>query len=133
MRPAAGTRRGKIELAGPGLRERDELGGGFRRQRWMYHEEIRIRGGQGDRRVVPQRVIRELRIGRHVRRQRADRAEKDGIAVRRRLLRHDRGDDATPARPVVDDDLLSEALGKLLTDLARQNIGRAARSKTDYR
>ncbi len=52
------------------------------------------------------------------------------MAVRRRVPRHHRRDDAAPAGAVVDDDLLAEALGQLLSELAGHDVGAAAGRKT---
>jgi hypothetical protein len=59
--------------------------------------------------------------------ERADRADADGVAVRRALRDRVDADGECPARTVVDDDRLAELLRYPGRDDARDVVGRAAR------
>ena len=117
---------GERDLARIGLQVFDEFRGVLER-RGRVHDQRQIVGrNQGDRREVLQRVVRHVfhgvRNDRHV----AALSAGDGVAVRRRLRGHREADRAARAGPVVDDQLLAEALAHLLAEQAGQGIAGVA-------
>src|SRR5262249_25009175 len=94
------------------------------------HNDKRGIGNARDRRDVADKIEAEIRVERRV-----DRAGRYGhqerVTVRR--CSHDEfgGDIAAEARPVLNHELLAEALRQPLTREARDNVGRAAGWKSD--
>ena len=131
MRPGPAARRSHVEGAGIGLGVGDEFGARLHRNGRMHLHHKIIAGERCNRCNVAQEIEVEIRIERGVDRA-AERDHRERIAVRRRL--HDllHRDVAARARPIVDDELLAEALRQPLADEARIDVVRAAGGKTDH-
>ncbi len=78
---------------------------------------------------ILQRLIAGLRLRDRQDGKRADRRERERVAVGRKFQRSLRSDEAAGACPILDDDLLSERLRELAGHEARDGIGRAAGRK----
>ncbi len=117
--------RGVVELAGLGLRERDEfLHVVGRHGRVHHHHELGAKQHR-DRNEVAQQLIGLVGDqglvdglgGRH---------HDQGVAVGRRLRAFGGADHRAGARPVLHHEALLERLPQLLREHARENVGRAA-------
>ena len=109
-------------LARVGLQVFDEFADVFER-RGRVHDQRQIVGrDQRDRREVLQRVVGHIfhgvRNDRHV----AALPAGEGVAIRRRLRGQRQADRAAGAGPVVDDELLAEALAHLLAQQAGKRV-----------
>ena len=123
--------RGEVDLARPGLGERDQLLDGRCPKRRVNDEHVGRRRRERHRREVPDRIEGHLAEEARVDRERSRRAHQQRVAVGG-ALRDDVGADvAARAGPIVDQHLLREALGELLRDRARDDVGAAARRESD--
>ncbi len=114
-----------VEFARALARKRDQLfdrPGGQRRVD-VYHQ--RLHGDLGDRREILDGFIRQLAVERGIDDMTAV-GHQQRIAVGRGLGDELCPDHASRAGPVLDDDLLPEAVGHFLRDDARQRIDTAA-------
>ena len=127
-RPDAG--RGKAELARIGLGVGDQFRNGFYGNGGIDLDDVWHAHHAGNRRGVADEIEAEMRVKRGIGRDRR-RHHEQRITVRRRL--HDRfgAEIAAGARPVLDDELLTEPLRQPLPHQARKNIGRAAGGEAD--
>ena len=131
VRRGAVAGRGVVQLAGLALRERDELGQVARLHLRIDDQQVRRDRHQRDRREIRDRVVRKLRIRAGRDRVGAGRAERQRVAVGRRLGRGVGADRAAGARPVLDDHGLAEPLAQPLRHDAGDDVGRAARREAD--
>ena len=97
----------------------------------MNDEHVGRGRGERDRREVPNRIEGHFGEEARVDRERPRRTHQDRVAVGRGLGDEVGADVAARARPVVDHDLLREALGELLRDDASDDVGAAARREGD--
>ena len=130
MGSGPGAARSKVELARIGLSVGDELRNRLRRNRWMHKHDLGLTSDACDRGDVADEIEVEPFVERRVDRVvRGNHEER--IAVGRRA--HDRlGGDIAGARPVVDDEWLTEPIGKPLPGQPRKDVGRAARGNADH-
>src|SRR5215469_4373803 len=114
-----------VDLAGIGFGVSNELGNCLRWNRWIDHHEKRDANNASNWRDVAEKKETKVVVQRRVDRRRSVNHE-ERVAVWRRL--HDclGSDVGAGARPVFDDEWLAEALGELLADQARDNVGSAA-------
>ena len=126
----ADTGRGEVELAGVGLRMRDEFGHGLDRQIVVDHQDVGHARGAGDRRDVAQEVEVQVLVERVV----------DGVcrhplqqrvAVRRGLHHRLGPDVAAGARAVLDQDRLADPLRQPLPHQPGIDVGAATGRKSD--
>jgi len=93
-------------------------------------DQGKLRGSdEPDRREVARRVIRQRLVNAWADRQRRDRREQDGVAVRRCARGGLRGNDGAGARAIFHDHRPLEFLLQLLRKEARENVGAAAGGK----
>ena len=122
--------RSEVELAGIGFRVGDELGNGGDRDRLVHHQDVRHADHARDRRDVTNEIEAQLVVERVVDRVRRNHLEQR-VAVRRGL-HHGLGPDiAAGARPVLDDDRLTEPLRQPLRHQTGQDVGPAAGGEAD--
>src|SRR5262245_40485719 len=96
--------------------------------RWVNLHDERHADDAANRCDIADKIEIELLVERRVDRVgRADQQER--VAVRRRIHDAFGGDIATGARPIVDDNLLTEPLGEPLRHHPRRNVGRTASRK----
>src|SRR5262245_38949286 len=122
--------RGHADLSWVRLRIGDELGNAFGRHRWSDHHHAWFTANARDWCDVAEEIEIELFIeGRVNRVGRADQEER--VAVRGGANDRLSANIAARARPVLDDEWLTETLGKPLTHQARSHVGSATRRKAD--
>ena len=124
-RAAAGRR--IVELAGACLREGDELLQRTHRQGRMRDQDVRHAAHERHRGEALHRVERYLAVQRRVHRQLCAGREQQRVAVGCRLGHEFGRDVAASPGAVLDQHLLSPALGQLLADAPGHDVGRAAR------
>jgi len=98
--------------------------------RWVHHQDIGLDADASDRRDVADEIETELVVERRVDGLARTDQEKR-VAVRRRPHRRLGGDVAAGARPVLDDELLAEPLGKPLPHQACDDVEPAAGGRAD--
>src|SRR5262249_1479803 len=98
--------------------------------RWIDHHEKRYANNASNRRDVAEKRETKVVVKRRVDRRRRVNHE-ECVAVWRRLHDYLGSDIGAGARPILDDERLAEALGELLADQARDNVGSAAGWITD--
>ena len=130
MRPGADAGRRDVELAGIGLGIGDQLGHRFHRKLRIDHDDERGAADGADRREVAGEIEIQMLIKRGVDGIGRD-DEEERIAVRRGVGDDFGADIAGGARPIVDDELLTEAFRHRLRHQARDNVGRQTGRKTD--
>ena len=128
---AAAAGRRIAEALRRALRQLDQLPDVRRGNRGMNQQQIGAVRNQADRREIPDRIERELRIDADIDGLRSHRAEKQRVAVGRRARGEFRRDVAAGAGAIVDHHLLAPALAQPLAHHARENIGGAARPERD--
>ena len=108
----------------------DQLGEVVGRQGFPGNDQVRIGRNHRHRIQITDRIIRQA-IDRGIHDVSAEKAEIDGVAVRRGT--NDAADRSTAgrARHVFNDDRLAEALPQPLGQHARDRIGGTARGKSD--
>ena len=120
--------RSHVDLAGVSFGIGDELGNCLHRDRWMNLHDERHADDAGNGGDVADEIEIELLVKRCI-----DRVggahDEQRIAVRRCADRGFDRDIAAGARPVVDDDLLTEPLGEPLRHHPRCNVGRTPSRK----
>src|SRR6516162_1377577 len=114
-----------VDLAGIGFGVSNELGNCLRWSRWIDHHEKRDANNASNRRDVAEKRETKVVVKRRVDRRRRVNHE-ECVAVWRRLHDYLGSDIGSRARPILDDERLAEALGELLADQARDNVGSAA-------
>ena len=127
---AAGAAGGHVDLACIGLGVGDELWDALGRQRRIHHHDHRDPNEAAYRDHVAQEIVIDVLVKRRVDGvRRIDKEQR--VAVRRRA--HDRfgRDIGAGARPVLDDELLTEPLREPLPDQPRRDIDPAAGRKSN--
>ena len=114
-----------------GLGERDQVGERTHRQAVVDHQHIGLGADEADRIEIVHRIESDLGVEADIGGEDGVVAEKERIAVRRRMRDQLAGDIAAGTRTVIDDDRLSEQAGELIGDDARQDVARAAGRKAD--
>jgi hypothetical protein len=106
--------------------KRDEIGKIADGLRWMNDKGHWCVRDHGNRREIAHRIVRQLGVERRIDGMGADRANEQGLAVRRRLG-HGVGTDGTacPAA-IVDHDGRVQCLAEHLREGSRHNVGRPA-------
>src|SRR5262249_29225021 len=117
-----------LTLPGFALAIGDKLGNRLGRNRWMRHHDEGVAADSCDRRDVANEIEIELVVERRVDRVRRA-CHEQRVAARRRPHARLRADIAAGARPVLDNELLTEPLRQPLTDQAGDNVGWSARGK----
>jgi hypothetical protein len=118
------TRRGVVEHARPGLRERDQVLHRLRRHAGVEREHEGRAAQHRDRREILDRIIGDGGEARG-HRMRAGIGEPQRMAVRLRARDLRGAEAATAADAVLDHELLAQALAELLRDQARHGVGAA--------
>ena len=120
------ARRRVVELARPLARVGHQFGHAHHRQRWVSHQHAGLAAQQRDGGEVVYGLEAQLRVERG-----GDgvglRRQQQGVAVGRRLGHCLAADGGAGARPVVDDDLLLQALAEFGRDDAHGPVHRTAR------
>jgi hypothetical protein len=88
---------------------------------------------QRDRRKILERIVGELAVEERIHDERAVDRHQQRVAIGRGLGDGLGADDGVGARPVVDDDLLAQIFAHLLAHEAAEEIGGAARARTERR
>ncbi len=127
----AGARRGVVQLARLRLHQRDEILERIRLDAGMHHQQVGRGCDQRHRHEILDRVVLDAGVRRRRDHVGAGGAHGERVAVGRGAGRDLGADRAAGAAAVVDDHLLAEALGELLPDQARDDVGRAARRERD--
>ena len=96
----------------------------------MYHHHKATAQQAGDGCDIANEIEFEVLVKRRIDRVRRTR-KQERVAVRSRTHDGLGGDIAAGARPVLDHEWLAEPLGQPLTDQPREDVVRAAGSKTD--
>ena len=132
VRDRTGASRAEGEFGGTGLDQREQLGNGFCRHRWVDHDDHVVGGRKRDRLEVAERIVGHLAEEHRIDGETAD-IEQDGVAVGRRLG-HLRGADAAArTADVLDIELLAELLAQFLHHQPGEDIRRAAgRERHDH-
>ena len=130
MRRGADAGGGHVDLARIGLGVRDELGDGFRRHVRVDLHHVRHADEARDWRHVADEVERQILIKRGV--DGVGRIDQEHrVAVGIGLGGHFGREIIAGARLVLDDELLAHMLRQILSDQARDDVGRAARRIAD--
>ena len=114
------------------LRQGGELARGIDLHRGVHHQHGRVEHRHADRREILDRVVGQVAAQGRVDRDRAHRGEEQGVAVGVGLGHVLGRDRAVRARPVLDDDGLSEQRSQPLGEQARDEIGGAAGGERDH-
>jgi hypothetical protein len=107
---------GVEDLFGIGARIRDELLERPGRDRRMHDKHVGRRCGQGDRRVVPNRIVRQPGVEAGSDGETGDIGQDYGVAVGRGFRGELHADVAIRAGTVIDHDLLAERLAQVLPE-----------------
>src|SRR5215510_12065352 len=126
----ARARRREIDFPGIGFGIGDEFGHGLDGNRWIYLHDIAEPSDARDWYDVAQEIVVELFIERCVNRIRR-RDQKQRVAIGGRPHHHLRADIAASSRPVLDNELLTEALRKPLAYQTSDDVGQATRRIAD--
>ena len=118
--------------ARPFFRQGGELARGLDLHRRVHHQHGRVEHRHADRREILDRVVAQVAAQCRIDRDRAHRGEEQGVAVGVRLGDVFGRDRAVRARPVLDDDGLSEQSSEPLGEEARDEIGGAAGGEGDH-
>ncbi len=129
MAEIADAARREAESARLFLGARDQSGDVLEAGRGIRDQHRGIADHHGDRNEVAQRLIGELVVERGIGDDRPVRDGGNGVAVRIRLHQRLQADGAVGAAPVLDIDLLPEAVGEMLRCQPRDEISAAARRK----
>ena len=129
MRRGAVARRGKAQLVGLRLVERDQVLHVLHRQALAHHQNVGQITHIHDRREARAWVVVHLLVQALVDGQRPRCAEHDGVAIGLGALHELRTDVAARARLVVHDHALPQFLAQLRRQHARHGIGRPAGRK----
>jgi hypothetical protein len=115
-----------LHLVAVGLGVGGELLEVVRRQVLPRQQDLRRVHDQRHRREVGRRVVGRLLVHRLVDRMGADRAEREHVAVGRRIGDAQRPGRAAAARHILDHHLLAERLAEMRLQQAGQNVDRPA-------
>ena len=132
MRRSADAARRIGDLAGLPLGQRDQIGDRGDRDFWPGDDQHRAAGDQRYRREILQRIVGRLAADERRDDEGAAGREQDGVAVGLRLGDEVGADASIAAGPVVDDDRLPQALMHAGRELARDDIGAAARRERQH-
>src|SRR5262252_7454922 len=125
MLRAPDAARRHIDLTGIGLGISDQPGNGLRWERRVHHQDPWSAAQARDRREVADKIEAEVVVQGRVERIDRRNVEQRG-AVRDRAHDCFGGDIAAGARPILDDEWLTETLRQRLTDQACKEVRRAA-------
>jgi hypothetical protein len=104
----------------------DQFADGLRRDAGMHDQRLRAVAEAADRLEIAERIIFQVRVEMRAHHERRVGTDQQGVTVRR-CAQHDLGSELrVRARPVVDDDLLTPALGETLAEQPGDDIGDAA-------
>jgi hypothetical protein len=127
---AAGSRCGVVQLARPGLGEREELGGGIRGNRRGDGEDQRAFAYHRYRHEGRQRIVGQVKLDRRLGGVGGG-DHHDRVAVGRRLGHEGFADRSRGAGAVFDDHGLAQCLGEAPADGAREDVVRTSRRGGD--
>ncbi len=99
----------------------------FDRQLGIDHQDVRVGGGHGDRREIPDGIVMQVLVDGRIDGDRAGLAEQERVAVGFRLRHHLGAEDRACAAAVLDHDRLADRFPDALGDDARHRIRAAAR------
>src|SRR5262245_45799311 len=130
VRRTSAASRCHIDLAGVGLGVSDEFRNGLDRNRRIHLHHVGHAVDAGNRRYIAYEIVVQLFVKRRIGCV-SHRNQEKRVAVCGRA--HDRfgGDVAVRARPVLDNELLTEPLRQPLTDQTRGDVGPSGRSIAD--
>ncbi len=132
MHRRAVARRWEIKRARLLLRQRNQVAGAFNRQRGMHAQNQRRGGQHRDRREIFLRVPAQFGVQALVGRQ-EKRRHQQRVAVGGTARSQFRGDVAAGAGARIDRDLLTQILGELAGEVARDDVARSAgRKRVDH-
>jgi len=121
-----------VSLPGLRLGERDQLLHVLRGHANVQRERAVACGDEAHHVEVAHQVEGKLRVERGIDGAGAGRAERDRIAVGRGARHRFRGEIASGARAVLDDESLAEGLGEARAVGARDDVVRAAGGESDH-
>ena len=127
MADRADAGRSEVDLAGIGLRVRDQVADRARGIGRVHHQRGRRDADPADRLEVLARIEPDVVVERRADAERAGVDQRDHAAVGRTLGDHPHADGAARAAAVVDDDRLAERFAELVGKDARDDVGAAAR------
>ena len=128
---AAGARRRIAQRRRRAAHQREQLLHAARRHVRREHQHVRHHHDQADRLHVLQRVVGELDEVRRDR-LRGVRGDEQRMAIGRRLGGDICGDGVRGAGAVLDDERLLQAVGELVGEHARDDVGAAAGRSADH-